>query len=61
MSAALDERRPKRLGLLLAQCAARDEPRPPAFERLREKLGSKLARVLVFALAGNQRRSARRG
>src|SRR5262245_50557284 len=61
MSAALDERRRKRLGMLLAQCTARDEPRRPAFERLREKRGSKLARVLVFALVGNQRRSARRG
>jgi hypothetical protein len=61
MSGALDDRRPKRLGLLLAQFATRAEPRRPAFERLREKLGSKLARVLVFALAGSQRRSARRG
>ncbi|HET7808595.1 MAG TPA: hypothetical protein VFK71_08840 [Gaiellaceae bacterium] len=61
MSGALDDPRPKRVGLLLTQCAARAEPRRPAFERLREKLGSKLARVLVFALAGSQRRSARRG
>ena len=60
MSAALESRRPKRLELelLLAQCAATD-PRKPVFERLREKLGGELARVLVFALA--QRRSARRG
>jgi hypothetical protein len=61
MSGPLDDPCPKRVGLLLAQCAARAEPRRPAFERLREKLGSKLARVLVFALAGGQRRSARRG
>ena len=61
MSAALESRRPKRLGLLLAQCAEPGAPRQPAFERLRDKIGSKLARVLVFALAGNQRRSARRG
>jgi hypothetical protein len=58
MSAALESRRPKRLELLLAQCAETD-PRRPVFERLREKLGGELARVLVFALA--QRRSARRG
>ena len=58
MSAALESRRPKRLELLLAQCAQTD-PRKPVFERLREKLGTELARVLVFALA--QRRSARRG
>jgi hypothetical protein len=58
MSAALDSRRPKRLELLLAQCAE-PNPRRPVFERLREKVGGELARVLVFALA--QRRSARRG
>lgn len=61
MSTALESRRPKRLSLLLAQCAEPGAPRQPAFERLRDKLGAKLARVLVFALAGNQRRSARRG
>jgi hypothetical protein len=61
MSAALESRHPKRLGLLLAQCAEPAEPRRPAFERLRDKIGAKLARVLVFALAGNQRRSARGG
>jgi hypothetical protein len=58
MSAALDSRPPKRLELLLAQCA-QTNPRRPVFERLREKLGVELARVLVLALA--QRRSARRG
>ena len=61
MSAALESRRPKRLGLLLAQCAEPGASRQPAFERLRDKIGAKLARVLVVALAGNQRRSARRG
>jgi hypothetical protein len=58
MSAALDSRPPKRLELLLAQCG-QTNPRRPVFERLREKLGVELARVLVLALA--QRRSARRG
>lgn len=61
MSTALESRRPRRLGLLLAQCAEPEAPRQPAFERLRDKLGTKLARVLVLALAGTQRRSARRG
>jgi hypothetical protein len=61
MSAALESRRPERLRLLLAHCAQPAAPRPPAFERLHDKIGAKLARVLVFALAGNQRRSARRG
>jgi hypothetical protein len=60
MSAALDSRHPKRLDLLLAHCADA-EPRRPVFERLRDKLGAELARVLVFALSGSQRRSARRG
>ena len=60
MSAALDVRHPKRLDLLLAHCAEA-VPRKPVFERLREKIGGELARVLVFALAGSQRRSARRG
>jgi hypothetical protein len=58
VSAALDSRRPQRLELLLAHCAE-TTARKPVFERLREKLGGELARVLVFALA--QRRSARRG
>ncbi|HSC50213.1 MAG TPA: hypothetical protein VLD16_08125 [Gaiellaceae bacterium] len=59
MSAALKSRRPERLELLLAQCGE-TVSRRPVFERLREKLGAELARVLVFALA-SQRRSARRG
>jgi hypothetical protein len=61
MSAGLESRHPKGLGLLLAHCAQAAAPRQPAFERLCNKIGGKLARVLVFALAGNQRRSARRG
>ncbi len=58
MSAALDSRRPKRLELLLTHCA-QTTTRKPVFERLREKLGGELARLLVCSLA--QRRSARRG
>jgi hypothetical protein len=61
MSAALDSHHPKRLDLLLTHCAEAGPQRTPVFERLREKIGSELARVLVFALAGSQRRSARRG
>jgi hypothetical protein len=60
MSAALYIRPAKRLDLLLAHCAEA-RPRKPVFERLRDKIGAELARVLLFALAGNQRRSARRG
>jgi hypothetical protein len=60
MSAALDSRHPKRIDLLLAHCSEA-ESRKPVFERLRDKIGAELARVLVFALAGPQRRSARRG
>ena len=61
MSAALDSRNPKRLDLLLAHCAEATPQHKPVFERLRDKIGAELARVLVFALAGSQRRSARRG
>jgi hypothetical protein len=60
MSAALDSRAPKRIDLLLSHCAEA-KPRRPIFERLRDKLGAELARVLIYALVGNQRRSARRG
>jgi hypothetical protein len=60
MSAALDSRYPKRIDLLLAHCAEA-QSRKPVFERLRDKIGAELARVLVFALAGPQRRPARRG
>jgi hypothetical protein len=60
VSAALDSRHQKRIDLLLVHCAEA-RPRKPVFERLRDKLGAELARVLVFALAGSQRRSARRG
>jgi hypothetical protein len=31
------------------------------FERLRDKVGGELARVLVFALSAPQRRAGRRG
>jgi hypothetical protein len=61
MSAALDTRHPQRIDLLLAHCSQATPARKPVFERLREKIGAELARVLVFALAGPQRRSARRG
>ena len=60
MRAALDSREPKRIDLLLAHFA-QARPRKPVGERLRDKVGAELARVLVFALVGNQRRSARRG
>ena len=60
MSAALDSREPKGLELLLAHCAA-VQARRPVLERLRDKIGAELARLLLFALVGNQRaRSARR-
>jgi hypothetical protein len=59
--AALSPGEPRRVRLLLAQCAE-TKPRRPVLERLREKVGVELARVLVLALAGScQRRSARRG
>ena len=61
MSAALDRSDPKRIDLLLAHCAEAGPARRPVFERLREKVGAEFARVLVFALSGSQRRSARRG
>ena len=60
MSTALDSRKPKRLELLLALCA-QSRPRRPVFERLRDKVGGELARVLVFALSAPQRRAGRRG
>jgi hypothetical protein len=46
--------------LLLAHCAiAEDESRPTAYTRLEEKVGDRLARLLVFALAAPQ--EGRRG
>jgi hypothetical protein len=46
--------------LLLAHCAiAGDELRPNAYTRLEEKIGDRLARLLVFALAAPQ--AGRRG
>jgi hypothetical protein len=42
--------------LLLAHCAALDEGRRrPVLERLRERLGADLTRLLVFALAADHR------
>jgi hypothetical protein len=57
VSAALHSHDPKRIDLLLAHCAElpRAGSRRPVFERLRDKLGAELARLLLFALAGNQR------
>ena len=43
--------------LLLAHCAsAHDDLRPNAYTRLEEKVGDRLARLLVFALAAPQGR-----
>jgi hypothetical protein len=46
--------------LLLAHCALEaEEFRPNAYTRLEEKVGDRMARLLVFALAGSQ--TGRRG
>ena len=63
MSAALHSHDPKRIDLLLAHCAELPKAgtRKPVFERLLDKLGVPLTRLLLFALSGNQRsRSTRR-
>jgi hypothetical protein len=62
VSAALTTPDSKRIDLLLAHCSALPAAaRKPVFERLRDKIGAELTRLLLFALAGNQRaRSARR-
>ncbi len=63
MSAALYSHTSKRMDLLLAHCAEFPKAglRRPVFERLRDKMGAELTRLLLFALAGNQRtRPARR-
>ena len=63
MSAALDNRSPRRLELLLASFAEGQQNggRKPGSERLRDKIGAELARLLLFALVGTQRaRRARR-
>ena len=63
MSAALHSDDPKRIDLLLVHCAELPKvgARKPVFERLRDKLGAPLTRLLLFALSGNQRsRSTRR-
>jgi len=61
--AALHSHDPKPLDLLLSHCAElpRAGGRKPELERLRDKIGGELTRLLLFALAGNQRpRPARR-
>jgi hypothetical protein len=64
VSAVLDRRPPKRLDLLVAQCSTQEDAgaRKPVLERLREKIGAELTRLLLCGLAGrNQRtRPARR-
>jgi hypothetical protein len=63
VSAALHSHDPKRVDLLLSHCAELPKAgaRTPVFERLRDKLGVPLTRLLLFALSGNQRsRSVRR-
>ena len=57
MSAALHSHDPKRIDLLLVHCAELPKvgARKPVFERLRDKLGAPLTRLLLFALSGNQR------
>jgi hypothetical protein len=48
--------------LLIAHCAALDcEYRLPAADRLQRLIGSDLTRLLLVALAGDHRMSARRG
>jgi len=42
--------------LLLVHCAALDSTTPSAFSRLEASIGTDLARLLVFALVGRQRR-----
>jgi hypothetical protein len=42
--------------LLLVHCAALDSATPSAFARLEASIGKDLARLLVFALVGRQRR-----
>jgi hypothetical protein len=42
--------------LLLVHCAALDAATPSAFSRLEASIGKELARLLVFALVGRQRR-----
>jgi len=63
VSAALDSRSPRRVELLLAYCAEAQQngARKSGSERLRDKIGAELARLLLVALVGTQRaRRARR-
>ncbi len=49
--------------LLLAHCEALeplDEPRPSSYERLADSIGGPLAKLLVFALAGDHGMRPRR-
>jgi hypothetical protein len=50
------DRGPERL---LAHCAALDDERRTVLERLCERLGEKLTRLLVFALAADHRARSR--
>ena len=45
--------------LLLAHCDAFEERRRPVLERLRERLGEKLTRLLIFALSADHRARSR--
>ena len=47
-----DEREDRGNHLILVHCAAVGRERPPAYARLVEKIGSELARLLMFALTG---------
>ena len=44
--------------LLLSHCAAFGLDRPEPFARLEREVGPQLAKLLVFALRGRQRRAA---
>jgi hypothetical protein len=58
MDAALDSSRPHGQARLLAHFAALDQlddTRPSPLERLERAVGSRLARLLVVALAGDHR------
>jgi hypothetical protein len=48
---------PKRgAALLLSHCAALDDERPDAYERIEQEVGPSLARLLVVALTPDQGR-----
>jgi hypothetical protein len=57
MAVGVDE--PRGTALLLAHCEVLEQlgaDRPGGYERLVEEIGDRLARLLVFALAGGGRR-----